>query len=426
CLLLVSIGRPMNRIDGLIPRMRSAEQGPVYQILSKFSDIHRDEEIRQKFEIFRHVVFDFNGDYYIAVPLNAPEDEGSAAREEMLREAHLLANLFASFEKEKIFSRVVNPLLSTRIIQRKLKRQGSKFQESTGFRVYRFRSGAWSEIILGAVMGAAKRAETERKRHRLAEAIANAANRADAETRTIPDLGELPGAPELSPEIATSAPPAFESAAPAPAAPSHPRRAGIRHRPAPAAAAPATNIGHRAEPSSEQTDKFGPYAQSAADDFATEADIEIRSASATSPSDPAPAAKVVDLDRARKGSLKTLSRTRRTHSPVVVGDSADAAAEPATSPEMPAEPAAVIAMADETPPPLPVLTHEISVEELATLVDEDPNAAVQTPSDASIASTPAIEVITPELVGPVAEDDADDAVISRFAPVRRPRIEAAE
>ncbi|MEL6873168.1 MAG: hypothetical protein AAFO62_10340, partial [Pseudomonadota bacterium] len=203
---------------------------------------------------------------------------------------------------------------------------------------------------------------------------------------------------------------------------------GIRHRPAPAAAAaaPATNIGHRAEPSSEQTDKFGPYAQSAADDFATEADIEIRSASATSPSDPAPAAKVVDLDRARKGSLKTLSRTRRTHSPVVVGDSADAAAEPATSPEMPAEPAAVIAMADETPPPLPVLTHEISVEELATLVDEDPNAAVQTPSDASIASTPAIEVITPELIGPIAEDDVDDAVISRFAPVRRPRIEAAE
>ena len=39
--------------------MREAERGPVYQILSRFDDIHRDKKIREKFEVFRHVVFDF-------------------------------------------------------------------------------------------------------------------------------------------------------------------------------------------------------------------------------------------------------------------------------------------------------------------------------------------------------------------------------
>jgi len=168
CLLLVSIGRPMNRLDGLVPKMRSAERGPVYQILSKFSDIHKDPEVRDKFEMFRHVVFDFNGDYYVAVPLDAPRNRNPDEVRELQQEAHLLANLFASFEKEKIFSRVINPLLSTKTIRKKLWRQGSKFAGSDAFRVYRFRDGAWSEIILGAVMGAAKRAQLERRRKILA------------------------------------------------------------------------------------------------------------------------------------------------------------------------------------------------------------------------------------------------------------------
>ncbi len=156
CLLLVSIGRPMNRLHGLIPKMREAERGPVYQILSRFDDIHRDQKIRERFEIFRHVVFDFNGDYYVAVPLDSPRNRNPDEVKALQQESHLLANLFASFEKEKIFSRVYNPLLTRKTIQKKLWRQGSKFAESQAFRTYRFRDGAWSEIILGAVMGASR------------------------------------------------------------------------------------------------------------------------------------------------------------------------------------------------------------------------------------------------------------------------------
>lgn len=173
CLLLVSMGRPVNRLQGLLPKMRAAEASPVSQILSRFNDIHRDAGIRQTFEVFRHVVFDQGGVYYVAVPLDAPyranprnPDQlygyAAADAEALQQEAHLLANLFTSFEKERIFARVYSPLLTTRAIQRKLARQGSKFAGCQAFRVYRFRDGAWPEIILGAVMGAAKRAEAAR------------------------------------------------------------------------------------------------------------------------------------------------------------------------------------------------------------------------------------------------------------------------
>ncbi|MCB1521502.1 MAG: hypothetical protein KDJ37_13120 [Hyphomicrobiaceae bacterium] len=179
CLLLVSMSRPMNRLGGLVPKMRAAERGPVIQILSRFNEIHRDDEIRQNFEVFRHVVFDFHGAYYVAVPLDAPyKPSGQYVKgystediEDLQLEAHLLANLFTSFEQERIFSRVYSPLLTTRAVKRKLLRQGSKFAHADAFRVYRFRDGAWSEIILGAVMGAARRVEAEKRKRRLEDQI---------------------------------------------------------------------------------------------------------------------------------------------------------------------------------------------------------------------------------------------------------------
>lgn len=203
CLLLVSMGRPINRLNGLVPKMRAAERGPVIQILSRFNEIHRDEEIRQNFEVFRHVVFDFHGAYYVAVPLDAPyKPNGAYTRatstddiEDLKLEAHLLANLFTSFEKERIFTRVYSPLLTTRSIKKRLHRQGSKFANAEAFRVYRFRDGAWSEIILGAVMGAARRVEAEKRKRRLEQQLFTShepslspANDATASRQSVPDV----------------------------------------------------------------------------------------------------------------------------------------------------------------------------------------------------------------------------------------------
>ncbi len=162
CLFLVSmVQRPAGRLDGMLPKMQAAERGPVIQILSRFNDIHRDKQIRENFEIFRHVVFDMNGDYYVAVPLDAPPRLNPKEREELRVEAQLLSNLFASFEKEKIFKRTMLP--TTASIKKRLARQGSKFAAAEAFRVYKFTDGAWSDIILGAVMGAARRSEQDKR-----------------------------------------------------------------------------------------------------------------------------------------------------------------------------------------------------------------------------------------------------------------------
>jgi hypothetical protein len=181
CLLLVSIGRPVNQFMGLERSMREAEDGPVYPILARFHDIHADSDAVRHFEVFRDVIFDLNGHYHVAVPLNIPKRaENYAALE---REAHRLANLCYALEGKGILSRPIS-ILPGLLVQRQLKRRGSKFVECYGrqrparyrrgwdavrsvwaetpvedkpaFKVYRFKRGAWPEMILGAVMGASR------------------------------------------------------------------------------------------------------------------------------------------------------------------------------------------------------------------------------------------------------------------------------
>jgi hypothetical protein len=181
CLLLVSIGRPVNQFMGLERSMRQAEHGPVYPILARFHDIHADSDAVRHFEVFRDVIFDLNGQYHVAVPLNVPKSADNYAA--LQREAHRLANLCYALEGKGILSRPLS-FLPGLVVQRQLKRRGSKFVECYGrkrparyrrgwvavrslwsdtpveekpaFKVYRFKRGAWPELILGAVMGASR------------------------------------------------------------------------------------------------------------------------------------------------------------------------------------------------------------------------------------------------------------------------------
>jgi hypothetical protein len=190
CLLLVSIGRPMNRFVATRQSMIEAERGPVFPILSRFSEIHNHDELRRTFDVFREVIFESGGTYYVAVPLNAPR--GHPLREQLRRDAQALANLCYALEGQGVLARpwkIAPGLVATR----KLRKQGSKFIECyrdnhiapvpraaralkslfiadrlgddrPAFRIYAFKSGAWPELILGAVMGAAGRIEAERRR----------------------------------------------------------------------------------------------------------------------------------------------------------------------------------------------------------------------------------------------------------------------
>ncbi|KAB2920776.1 MAG: hypothetical protein F9K29_00435 [Hyphomicrobiaceae bacterium] len=189
CLLLVSIGRPVNRFVGAHKSMREAESGPVYPILSRFHDTHGHADVVKYFEVFRDVIFEVNGHYHVAVPLNIPKSAEN--RGELRREAQTLANLCYALEGQGILARPIS-FLPPLLAYRQLRRRGSKFVECYGnrrsphllrgwqairsvwsempraerpaFKVYRFKKGAWPEMILGAVMGAARRVEAERVR----------------------------------------------------------------------------------------------------------------------------------------------------------------------------------------------------------------------------------------------------------------------
>lgn len=189
CLLLVSIGRPINRFVGLQRSMREAESGPVYPILERFRDIHADEDVVQYFEVFRDVIFDVNGRYHVGVPLYIPK--ASPHYHELKREAQTLANLCYALEGAGILTRP-SSFIPALVVQRQLKRRGSKFVDCFGkqrtphlqrarralrglvhetdhverpaFNVYRFKKGAWPEMILQGVMGAARHSEPRRRR----------------------------------------------------------------------------------------------------------------------------------------------------------------------------------------------------------------------------------------------------------------------
>ena len=244
CLLLVSVSRPMNEFLHLDHKMRQAQEWPIIRILSRFREIHSDEELRQVFDVFRHVVFDWRGVYYAAIPVNGtnPTRPGLFDDEDAALEARLLANLFTSFEHDRIFRRVPVPMFRTRFVQKKLRQQGSKFAEAEAFRIYRFNRESWSNWILGAIMGAAKRVEAERRARGLEDALfadprpaapgtPGATPEAPMATpqpandhgtgRTEPPLGRSTAAPragahgDASPPAAQSAPESAETAAPA-------------------------------------------------------------------------------------------------------------------------------------------------------------------------------------------------------------------
>ena len=278
CLLLVSMGKSHDRLSQLLPKMRRAEAGPVIQILSRFNDIHRDAQIRENFELFRHVVFDFHGDYYVAVPMDAPRKLSPGERTKLREDTQLLSNLFASFEKEKIFARVYSPFLTAGAVRKRLARQGSKFAHSDAFRLYRFKDGAWSDIILGAVMGAAKRVEAE-KRVQTARAEQTARTAAAAPV-------QAPMAPAFTPYVPPQAP-AWMGTVPTQAAPpiepDHLQKYGTY----------ATFVAREA-PRPQFADNVHPLPQRSADD-GFEAQRPVRSAfdAANSNTAPAPVADVL-------------------------------------------------------------------------------------------------------------------------------------
>jgi hypothetical protein len=138
CILLVSVNRPINHFESLAEHMQSAEPGPMRSMMSRIYGKHQSG-LNREFEVFQHIVFDFWGHYFAAVPLDMQDTE-----------ARYLANLFVGLEGKGIVRRSL--FVPASIVKNKMREQNSKFADRK-FRLYRFSDNALSKMVLDAMMG---------------------------------------------------------------------------------------------------------------------------------------------------------------------------------------------------------------------------------------------------------------------------------
>ncbi len=147
CLLLVSINRPIYRFRALNNLVAQARAETLRGLLLDYYHVSHGEQEKQ-FEQLQHVIFDFGGDYYAAVPLNSQD-----------KDARYLATLFAALEDKGVVKRglfLLNAFgLGSYFVRRKLRIQNSRFAYENAYRLYRFYDGAWSELVRNVSLEAA-------------------------------------------------------------------------------------------------------------------------------------------------------------------------------------------------------------------------------------------------------------------------------
>ena len=152
CILLVSINRPVNRLQGLVSAAREASNAEVHQVLDHFHRVHQGKR-SERLDIFHDVMFDNNwGDQLIAVPLDIKPDDGSEEYQDKLIKSRYLSTLLVALEETGLVAR--KPMFRASSIKKQLAKIDSPYAQSESFRVYRFSKGAWSAIVLDDVLGA--------------------------------------------------------------------------------------------------------------------------------------------------------------------------------------------------------------------------------------------------------------------------------
>jgi hypothetical protein len=194
CILLVSVNRPFGPFFNLGQDLtRARQRGPMQGVLETFYSVFQDQfslprgrgpSPGELIAPLQDVVFDYKGDYYAAVPLdfreenyeqwakaraNAPSFESARA----LESSRYLAAVFAILEGEQLvrllgeerrrrFQRGGLNGLNEEIVRTKLDKQGSMYAQADAFRIYRFKSGKWADLLMQTVGSAAGRRDASR------------------------------------------------------------------------------------------------------------------------------------------------------------------------------------------------------------------------------------------------------------------------
>jgi hypothetical protein len=190
CILLVSINRPFGPFFELSRSMDAARRGGMSEYLETFYKVFQDQfdparkpTAADVIAPIQDVVFDHKGKYYAAVPLDFREDDYmkwlekrrgpreaeqifQATSERPLEESRYITSVFATLEGSGFveLAEAEDEGLDARLIKQKLEQQGSVYAQADAFRLYRFRSKAWAQILIQSVGSSA--AESERAARR--------------------------------------------------------------------------------------------------------------------------------------------------------------------------------------------------------------------------------------------------------------------
>ncbi len=167
CLLLISVNRPVNRLQGFLHTARKGHNMQMHQVLRRFHDVH-DSKRSGRLDVFHDVMFDIGVNQYVAVPIDLrvrPKTRESEQEfldhKKRLTQARYLATLMTTLEEAGLAYRTT--LVSSRRARRKLRLLCSPYASAPGFRVYRFYKGAWPAIILDDILGESKTLEQEKR-----------------------------------------------------------------------------------------------------------------------------------------------------------------------------------------------------------------------------------------------------------------------
>ncbi len=167
CILLISINRPVNKLQFFLNRARKAHNTQMHEILRRFHDVH-DGRRSARLDVFHDVMFDIGTDLFAAVPIdlrchpeNSENEADFYAHQRRSNQARYLSTIMVALEEAGLVSR--SHYVSERKARKLLKKLKSPYANSPGFRVYKFGKGAWPAIILDDILGEARIMETQQK-----------------------------------------------------------------------------------------------------------------------------------------------------------------------------------------------------------------------------------------------------------------------
>ncbi|MDZ4790314.1 MAG: hypothetical protein SGJ17_03765 [Hyphomicrobiales bacterium] len=207
CILLVSINRPFGFVFDMTQSMKSARKSggntyliPFFEVFQGVFDRSSPPTPQHQLNPLEDVIIDHEGEYYAAVPLDFRDTDHITRRAEVLRKLHeeertdwfdpssdlpletsrYITNVYLALEGRGIVellkgSAWPDGLKTNGAVQKKLAEQGSVYQQSNAFRLYKIERRRWAEFVQSVIGSGAeaqerlttRRAKAERSEGRL-------------------------------------------------------------------------------------------------------------------------------------------------------------------------------------------------------------------------------------------------------------------